>query len=132
MALPLHPRTAKLLETNLEKELHEKLLHSNVSIVPPVSFLEMTALEQNARMVLTDSGGVQKEAFFFARPCVIMRPETEWVEIVEQGAGIIADADSDRIIDAYNVFKNKKLNLKPVFGDGNASTISAETMLACI
>lgn len=132
VALPLHPRTAKLLETNLEKELHEKLLHSNVSIVPPVSFLEMTALEQNARMVLTDSGGVQKEAFFFARPCVIMRPETEWVEIVEQGAGIIADADSDRIIDAYNVFKNKKLNLKPVFGDGNASTIIAEKMLACI
>lgn len=132
VALPLHPRTAKLLETNLEKELHEKLLHSNVSIVPPVSFLEMTALEQNARMVLTDSGGVQKEAFFFARPCVIMRPETEWVEIVEQGAGIIADADSDRIINAYNVFKNKKLNLKPVFGDGNASTIIAEKMLACI
>lgn len=132
VALPLHPRTAKLLETNLEKELHEMLLHSNVRIVPPVSFLEMTALEQNARMVLTDSGGVQKEAFFFARPCVIMRPETEWVEIVEQGAGIIADADSDRIIGAYNVFKNKKLNLKPVFGDGNASTIIAEKMLACI
>lgn len=132
VALPLHPRTAKLLETNLEKELHEMLLHSNVRIVPPVSFLEMTALEQNARMVLTDSGGVQKESFFFARPCVIMRPETEWVEIVEQGAGIIADADSDRIIGAYNVFKNKKLNLKPVFGDGNASTIIAEKMLACI
>ncbi len=132
VALPLHPRTAKLLETNLEKELHEMLLHSNVRIVPPVSFLEMTALEQNACMVLTDSGGVQKEAFFFARPCVIMRPETEWVEIVEQGAGIIADADSDRIIGAYNVFKNKKLNLKPVFGDGNASTIIAEKMLACI
>ena len=132
VALPLHPRTAKLLETNLEKELLEMLLHSNVRIVPPVSFLEMTALEQNARLVLTDSGGVQKEAFFFARPCVIMRPETEWVEIVEQGAGIIADADSDRIIGAYNVFKNKKLNLKPVFGDGNASTIIAEKMLACI
>ena len=76
VALPLHPRTAKLLETNLEKELHEMLLHSNVRIVPPVSFLEMTALEQNARMVLTDSGGVQKEAFFFARPCVMMRIPT--------------------------------------------------------
>ena len=132
VALPLHPRTAKLLETNLEKEVHAQLRHSNVRIIPPVSFLEMTALEQNARMVLTDSGGVQKEAFFFARPCVIMRPETEWVEIVEQGAGIIADADSDKIINAYNLFKNKKLNLKPVFGDGNASTIIAEKMLACI
>ncbi len=132
VALPLHPRTAKLLETNLEKEVHAQLRHSNVRIIPPVSFLEMTALEQNARMVLTDSGGVQKEAFFFARPCVIMRPETEWKEIVEQGAGIIADADSDKIINAYNLFKNKKLNLKPVFGDGNASTIIAEKMLACV
>ena len=132
VALPLHPRTAKLLETNLEKEVHAQLRHSNVRIIPPVSFLEMTALEQNARMVLTDSGGVQKEAFFFARPCVIMRPETEWKEIVEQGAGIIADADSDKIINAYNLFKNKKLNLKPVFGDGNASTIIADKMLACV
>ena len=132
VALPLHPRTAKLLETNLEKEVHAQLRHSNVRIIPPVSFLEMTALEQNARMVLTDSGGVQKEAFFFARPCVILRPETEWKEIVEQGAGIIADADSDKIINAYNLFKNKKLNLKPVFGDGNASTIIADKMLACV
>ena len=80
-------------------------------------------------MVLTDSGGVQKEAFFFARPCVIMRPETEWKEIVEQGAGIIADADTDNIINAYNLLKNKKLNLKPVFGDGNASAIIVEKMV---
>ena len=83
-------------------------------------------------MVLTDSGGVQKESFFFARPCVIMRPETEWKEIVEQGAGIIADADAEKIINAYNSLKNKKLNLKPVFGDGNASTIIADKMLACV
>ena len=83
-------------------------------------------------MVLTDSGGVQKESFFFARPCVIMRPETEWVEIVEQGAGIIADADADRIVDAYNTLKNKKLDLKPVFGDGKASMLIADKMLAYI
>ncbi len=130
VVLPLHPRTAKLLETNLEKGIHAQLRRSNVRIIPPVSFLEMTTLEQNARMVLTDSGGVQKEAFFFARPCVIMRPETEWKEIVEQGAGIIADADTDNIINAYNLLKNKKLNLKPVFGDGNASAIIVEKMVS--
>lgn len=129
VVLPLHPRTAKLLETNLEKGIYAQLRRSNVRIIPPVSFLEMTALEQHARMVFTDSGGVQKEAFFFARPCVIMRPETEWVEIVEQGAGIIADADTDKIIKAYNLLKNKKLNLKPVFGDGNASAMIAENMV---
>lgn len=130
VVLPLHPRTAKLLETNLEKGIHAQLRRSNVRIIPPVSFLEMTALEQNARMVLTDSGGVQKEAFFFARPCVIMRTETEWKEIVEQGAGIIADADTDKIINAYNLLKNKKFNIKPVFGDGNASAMIAEKMVA--
>lgn len=130
VVLPLHPRTAKLLETNLEKDVYTQLRQSGIRIIPPVSFLEMTALEQNARMVLTDSGGVQKEAFFFARPCVIMRPETEWKEIVEQGAGIIADADTDNIINAYNLLKNKKLNLKPVFGDGNASAIIVEKMVS--
>ncbi|MBQ2488833.1 MAG: UDP-N-acetylglucosamine 2-epimerase (non-hydrolyzing) [Bacteroidales bacterium] len=130
VVLPLHPRTAKLLETNLEKEVHAQLQHSNVRIIPPVSFLEMTALEQNARMVLTDSGGVQKEAYFFGKPCVIMRSETEWKEIVEQGAGIIADADTDNIINAYNLLKNKKLNLKLVFGDGNASAMIVEKMVA--
>lgn len=130
VVLPLHPRTAKLLESNLEKEVHAQLQHSNVRIIPPVSFLEMTALEQNARIVLTDSGGVQKEAYFFGKPCVIMRQETEWKEIVEQGAGIITDADSDKIIKVYNLLKNKKLNLKPVFGDGNASAMIAENMVA--
>lgn len=130
VVLPLHPRTAKLLETNLEKEVHAQLQHSNVRIIPPVSFLEMTALEQNARMVLTDSGGVQKEAYFFGKPCVIMRSETEWKEIVEQGAGIIADADTDNIINAYNLLKNKKINLKLVFGDGNASAMIVEKMVA--
>ncbi|MBO4403217.1 MAG: UDP-N-acetylglucosamine 2-epimerase (non-hydrolyzing) [Bacteroidales bacterium] len=132
VVLPLHPRTAKLLETNLGKDVYAQLQSSGIRIIPPVSFLEMTALEQHARMVLTDSGGVQKESFFFARPCVIMRPETEWVEIVEQGAGIIADADADRIVDAYNTLKNKKLDLKPVFGDGKASMLIADKMLAYI
>jgi UDP-GlcNAc3NAcA epimerase len=130
VVLPLHPRTAKLLETNLEKRIHAQLRCSNVMIIPPVSFLEMTALEQNVRMVLTDSGGVQKEAYFFGKPCVIMRSETEWKEIVEQGAGIIADADTDNIINAYNLLKNKKLNLKLVFGDGNASAMIVEKMVA--
>ena len=130
VVLPLHPRTAKLLETNLEKDVYTQLRQSGIRIIPPVSFLEMTALEQHARMVLTDSGGVQKEAFFFARPCVIMRPETEWIEIVEQGAGLIADADTDRIVNAYNLLKNRKLNIMPVFGDGRASTWIAKKIVA--
>ena len=76
-------------------------------------------------MSMTDSGGVQKEAFFFERPCVILRPETEWVEIVEHGAGIIADADYDRIVNAYNELTGKEVRFPQLFGDGHA----AETIL---
>ena len=70
---------------------------------------------------MTDSGGVQKESFFFDRPCVILRPETEWVEIVEHGAGIVADADSDRIVAAYDELVGTGPVFPPLFGDGHAA-----------
>ena len=67
----------------------------------------MIVLEKNAGLILTDSGGVQKEAYFFKKPLVVARPETEWVEIIENGAGIIADADEARIIEAVSYFLGK-------------------------
>ena len=70
---------------------------------------------------MTDSGGVQKESFFFERPCVILRPETEWVEIVEHGAGIIADADPERILESYCALVGRKPVFPPLFGDAHAS-----------
>ena len=70
---------------------------------------------------MTDSGGVQKEAFFFETPCVILRPETEWVEIVQAGAGILADADYDRIIEAYRELSGKPVRFPPLFGDAHAA-----------
>lgn len=129
LVLPLHPRTRNLLDKNLEKTVYEKLMSSSrVKIIPPASFFEIIVLEKNARIVMTDSGGVQKESFFFERPCVILRPETEWVEIVEHGAGIIADADPDRIIDAYNKLVGTAPTFPPLFGDAHA----AEHILAQI
>ena len=119
--MPLHPRTSKMLESNLEPSVYRRLMESKVKIVSPVSFLEMTALEQNSRIVLTDSGGVQKEAYYFQKPCVILRPETEWVEIVEQGAGIVADASSNTIIEACNKLINKKIEYAKIFGDGRSA-----------
>ena len=119
--IPLHPRTSKLLESNLEPSVYRRLKESKVKIVSPVSFLEMTALEQNSRIVLTDSGGVQKEAYYFQKPCVILRPETEWVEIVEQGAGIVADASSNTIIEACNKLINKKIEYAKIFGNGRSA-----------
>ncbi len=122
VVLPLHPRTAKILPNNLSADIFNRLKGSaHIKIIPPVSFFEIIELEKNAKIVMTDSGGVQKEAFFFERPCVILRPETEWVEIVENNAGIIADADYDRIIEAYNSLSSRKVAFPPLFGDGHAA-----------
>lgn len=122
IVLPLHPRTRKMLNTQLTPELLERINHTNrLKIIPPASFFEIIRLEKSARVVMTDSGGVQKEAFFFETPCVILRPETEWVEIVEAGAGVIADSDYQRIVEAYCALSDKAVNFPPLFGDGHAS-----------
>ena len=121
--IPLHPRTAKLLSKNLSAELYNKIKTSEyIKILPPVSFLEMIALEKNAKLVMTDSGGVQKEAFFFKKPCIILRSETEWVELVNCGSAIIADADETKITEAYNYFSTaKNLKFPDLFGNGKAA-----------
>ena len=73
-------------------------------------------------MILTDSGGVQKEAYFFKKPCIILRPQTEWVEIIDAGSAVIADANENVIIDETDRFlANNNLQFPPVFGDGNAA-----------
>lgn len=110
--LPLHPRTRNYLPSGLS---------SKITIIPPVSFFDILTLEKNAKIVMTDSGGVQKEAFFFGRPCVILRPETEWVEIVEYNAGILADANHDTIINAYDSLSGRAISFPPLFGNGNAA-----------
>ena len=91
------------------------LAFHNVRTIPPVGYLDMVALEAEAAAIATDSGGVQKEAYFFKKPCVIARSETEWIEIVEAGAGIIADADLERL--AYNECNSFKCS------DGNPDDI---------
>ena len=130
IVLPLHPRTARLLSVNSEKEVYDRVLASKlIRLLPPASFFEIIELERNARLVMTDSGGVQKEAFFFERPCVILRPETEWVEIVEHGAGIIADADYNRILMAYQELTDKTVKFPLLFGDGKAAEHILETIV---
>lgn len=123
VVLPLHPRTAKLLETNLDPDLYRKIkTNPHFKITEPASFLEMVSLEKNCRLVMTDSGGVQKEAFYFEKPCVILRPETEWVELVECGAAIVADADETRIKAAFETLVAKQdLKFPKLYGDGKAA-----------
>ena len=131
VVLPLHPRTSKLLNTNLENDLYDKITNNkNIKILPPASFLDMIVLERHAQMVVTDSGGVQKEAFFFQKPCLILRSETEWKEIVECGAAVITDADENKIIDSFNNFvENPPHKFPEIFGDGKAAEFICKEML---
>ncbi len=130
--IPLHPRTSKLLEKNLSPGLYAEIMaNSLLKIIPPVSFLEMIALEKNARLIITDSGGVQKEAFFFEKPCIILRAQTEWVELVECGAAKLADTNFEIITSTFNSYLNiNSINFPPLFGDGKAAEFIAGEMLA--
>jgi UDP-GlcNAc3NAcA epimerase len=131
VVLPLHPRTSKLLATNLDRGIYAQVqANSKFIIIPPASFLEMVTLEKNCSLVMTDSGGVQKEAFYFEKPCVILRPETEWVELVECGAAIVADADENRIKSAFQTLvTNSALKFPKLYGDGHAAEFICEEIV---
>jgi UDP-GlcNAc3NAcA epimerase len=131
IALPLHPRTSGLLKQNLPSGLYEAVIgNALIKIMPPVSFLDMIKLEKHARIVITDSGGVQKEAYYFGKPSIIARPETEWVEIIEAGAGTIADANEQAIVSAATGYLNKPpVSFPEVFGDGKAAEFICRTII---
>jgi UDP-GlcNAc3NAcA epimerase len=103
--LPLHPRTrSALVKSKLAKENKFSVQFSNphLKAIPPLSFLDMVMLEKHAKTILTDSGGVQKEAYFHGVPCVTLRDETEWIETVEAGWNKLVGANLERIINAVN------------------------------
>lgn len=123
IVLPIHPRTKHKMKDQLSQGLFEKVTgNSRFKIVPPAGFLDIIALEKNARLIITDSGGLQKEAFFFKKPCVILRPQTEWVEIVENGNALLADSSYERIIDSFKALYDKKdFTFPSLYGDGSAA-----------
>jgi UDP-GlcNAc3NAcA epimerase len=133
VVLPLHPRTAKLLESQLNaNNLSSIKSNARFKMIEPASFLEMIALEKNCGIVITDSGGVQKEAFYFEKPCIILRPETEWVELVDCGSAIIADANEEKIKSAFeHLYQNKSLNFPKLYGNGKAAEFICEEMVKC-
>jgi UDP-GlcNAc3NAcA epimerase len=96
--------------------------------LPPVGYPDMLLLEKHARIILTDSGGVQKESYFFRKPCIVLRPETEWTELVEHGAAVLAGADRSRILEAFQHFLNTPpSDFPPLYGNGrSASFICSE------
>ncbi|MEM7161498.1 MAG: UDP-N-acetylglucosamine 2-epimerase (non-hydrolyzing) [Bacteroidota bacterium] len=127
--MPLHPRTIKALEQRAPAILEELNSHENIVVHPPVSFLEISLLEKKCKMVITDSGGVQKEAFFFKKPCLVLRDETEWVELVESGSAILVGANTEKIVEQFEVLMSKTLSFPQIFGRGNAAEIICERIL---
>ncbi len=118
---PLHPRTRKELETNgfLKEDIPGKLI-----LAGPVSYTDMIVLESTARAIVTDSGGVQKEGYFFKTPCVIAREQTEWVELVDSGWNVLTGADSEKIVSAALHFWEEGVSAPEsgaIFGNGDAS-----------
>ncbi|MBW1971297.1 MAG: UDP-N-acetylglucosamine 2-epimerase (non-hydrolyzing) [Deltaproteobacteria bacterium] len=116
VVFPIHPRTKKEIKRS------SILIANNIKIIPPVSYLDMILLEKNSILIITDSGGVQKEAYLLKVPCITLRGETEWVETVEIGANRVIGLDEKKLGEAINHFENFKWqnNINP-FGDGKSS-----------
>jgi UDP-GlcNAc3NAcA epimerase len=113
VVLPMHPRTRQTIERL------NYALRPHVKVIEPVSYLDMLVLEKNARLILTDSGGVQKEAYFLGIPCVTLRKETEWVETVEDGWNVLVGAETERIMAAICEFSPQGQPHQK-FGNGQA------------
>lgn len=124
IVLPLHPRT----RSRIEQWGLENCVFGGLRIVEPLGYLDMLALEQAARLILTDSGGIQKEALFFGKPCVTLRPETEWVETVESGWNMLAGADPERIIAGIARRDWPGGPAPQLYGDGRAAVKIVEAL----
>jgi UDP-GlcNAc3NAcA epimerase len=123
VVFPIHPRTQDRINCY---SLADKL--QKLCVLAPVSYLDMVALEKAAKVILTDSGGIQKEAFFYGVPCVTMRDETEWVETVELGWNQIVELDEEKIYQAVLQAKRGCKDASP-YGDGMASKRIVQTFL---
>jgi UDP-GlcNAc3NAcA epimerase len=125
--LPLHPRTKKILELST-------LDTSNLTIIDPVGYLNMVWLINNCDLVMTDSGGLQKEAYFFSKPCITLRDETEWVELVACGANQLVGASYDLVLSAYKSSKMGKVAdfTGNIYGEGNSSELIINHMFRAV
>jgi len=118
VVLPLHPRTKKMMRVQgLIKEVR------GIQLIDPVPYLDMLKLEKHAKVILTDSGGVQKEAYWFRVPCITLRDETEWTETIRSGSNVLVGTDSDSIVKETKRQKGGRLpaSKTEIFGDGKAS-----------
>jgi len=121
VVMPLHPRTKAIL--------NKENLHFNLKIIDPVGYFDMLELLKYCSLVVTDSGGLQKEAFFNKKHCIIAREETEWVELVSNKFAIIVGSDSNKMVDAFQKFQHSSSNFDMnLFGDNVGEQIYTEIL----
>ena len=121
VVLPLHPRTRAILQQNG--------IQLQCQIIDPVGYFDMVQLLQHCQLVVTDSGGVQKEAFFFGKQCITLREQTEWTELVEHGFNVLVGTDKMLLINAFEVVMSKKSDFSVnLYGKGNAADTIASTI----
>ncbi len=125
IVLPLHPRTKLKM-----RDIYPDLYFENIHFIEPVGYLEMIYLLKNCQLVMTDSGGLQKEAFFFKKPCITLRNETEWVELVDSGYNQICGSDKEIILDAFNKITTQGSPdfSKMLYGSGKAAVEIVEIL----
>jgi UDP-GlcNAc3NAcA epimerase len=123
--LPMHPRTRQAIE---EHNIRIDLSDRNIKSISPVGYLDMVQLEQSAKMILTDSGGIQKEAYWLKVPCVTLRDETEWVETVHTGWNVLAGGEEENIIEIVRDFRIPHAHPK-LYGDGQAGQRIVDRLL---
>lgn len=121
VVLPLHPRTKNYLQSHS--------IQTRIKIIDPVGYFDMLTLLDHSSIVLTDSGGLQKEAYFFKKFCITLRDQTEWIELVENGANEITGADAAKILDSFSHNLGKVITDKPLYGTGAAAEKIVNTIL---
>jgi len=129
--MPFHPRTINSLKSGLNSLFGELQNCNYIRIVPPVSYLSMTLLEKSCRMIITDSGGVQKESHFFRKPCIVLRKETEWVELVTNGTVKLVDASPELIRNEFSGYmkSGQILDYPGFYGDGKTAEFILKEIL---
>lgn len=120
---PIHPRTKKMIKDFVPENKYYK----NIVFTEPVGYIDMLVLEKNAEKILTDSGGVQKEAYWFKIPCITLRNTTEWIETIEAGLNVLVGADKKKIINAINKLPSTaNCKSQKIYGKGNTAKLIIE------
>jgi UDP-N-acetylglucosamine 2-epimerase (non-hydrolysing) len=121
IVFPLHPRTRKILEV---KKLYQELeTCKNVLIIPPIGYIDFIHLVQNAGKIITDSGGLQKEAYLLSVPCITIRRNTEWTETLDAGWNVLTDTDTNKIVDSVKRWNPSNTPQAQILGNGDTSKV---------